>query len=338
MDTTARKVAAFVAGGLLLTGVGATVVPAVASPRAASATPSSATSQVTAPTAAASGTATTQAGASARAGASAKASASTGTRTTASATGPSASPSPTASASTAATFANAATTGDVPVTAAGQSQVLSSSQQSTKVGAIFSSSSITPGNHHCTASVVDSPAGDVIVTAGHCLGTDPDSAVFVPGYRDGSAPDGVWKITQVIENSAWTGDGDQDDDVAFALVAPQNGQSLESAVGGGYTLSTSGTTSATVQMTGYPSATDEPITCTGDASAFSSTQLVIDCTAFTGGTSGTAWLAGYDSGSDQGSIIGVIGGYQQGGDTADVSYSIVFGPATQSLYEQAVTS
>ncbi|RAG84105.1 serine protease [Streptacidiphilus pinicola] len=223
------------------------------------------------------------------------------------------------------------------MTTTGQSQVLEASQQSTKVGAIFSSSSITPGNHHCTASVVDSPAGDLIVTAAHCLSAGQTGAVFVPGYRDGSAPDGVWAISQVVENSAWTGDGDEDDDVAFGVVAAQSGRSLESAVGGGYTLSTSGTTTATVQMTGYPSATDEPITCTGDAAAYSSTQLVIDCTAFTGGTSGTAWIAGYDSDADAGSIIGVIGGYQQGGDTADTSYSIVFGSDTQALYEQAVS-
>jgi hypothetical protein len=322
MDTTARKVAALVAGGLLLTGVGATVVPAVASPRATS-SPSAATGTGAGPTSGTAG-ASASTSSSPTAGASATAAAS---------------PSATAAAKAAPEAAAKPTTaGNVPVTSTGHSQVLAAAQQSTKVGAIFSSSSITPGNHHCTASVVDSPAGDVIVTAAHCLNSGRTGAVFVPGYRDGAAPQGVWSITQVVENSAWTGDGDEDDDVAFAVVAPRNGQSLEAAVGGGYTLSTSGTTSATVQMTGYPSATDEPITCTGAAQSYSSTQLVIECTAFTGGTSGTAWLAGYDSDADQGSIIGVIGGYQQGGDTADTSYSIVFGPATQSLYRQAVTS
>ncbi|MBF9070697.1 trypsin-like serine peptidase [Streptacidiphilus fuscans] len=230
-------------------------------------------------------------------------------------------------------------TADVPETASGQSQVLSASQQSAKVGAIFSSSSITPGNHHCTASVVDSPSGDVIVTAAHCLSAgNGGGAVFVPDYRDGGAPDGAWPITQVVESSGWTGDGDQDDDVAFAVVASQNGRSLESVVGGGYTLSTESTTNATVQLSGYPSATDEPITCTGSASAFSGTQLTVYCTAFTGGTSGSAWLAGYDPATDSGSIIGVIGGYEQGGDTADTSYSIVFTPATQSLYDEVASS
>ncbi|WP_052440994.1 trypsin-like serine peptidase [Streptacidiphilus anmyonensis] len=322
MDRAARKFAALAAAGLIVTGTGAGVATAWAStPHGKSR--ASAGSSASPPAAAKAAAASPSATATVKASASASASPSR-TATTAA----TASPSPTPSA---------ASGGNVPRTTTGQSQVLTASQQSAKVGAIFSSSSITPGNHHCTASVVDSPAGDLIVTAGHCLSAGGTSAVFVPGYRDGSAPDGVWHITQVIENSAWTGDGDQDDDVAFAVVAPQNGRSLESSVGGGYTLSTSGTTDATVQLTGYPSATDEPITCTGDAAAFSQTQLVIDCTAFTGGTSGTAWLAGYDSDADAGSIIGVIGGYQQGGDTADVSYSIVFGADTQALYEEALS-
>ncbi|WP_051942726.1 trypsin-like serine peptidase [Streptacidiphilus rugosus] len=229
--------------------------------------------------------------------------------------------------------------GALPVTTTGRSQVLAAAQQTAKVGAIFSSNSITSGNHHCTASVVDSPAGDVIVTAAHCLASGGSTgAVFVPGYRDGSAPNGVWQITRVIEDSSWTDDGDQDDDVAFALVAPQSGRSLEASVGGGYTLSTTGTTAATVQLTGYPSQTDEPITCTGTAAAYSGTQLIVDCTAFTGGTSGTAWVADYDAANDSGSVIGVIGGYQQGGDTADTSYSIVFDATAADLYAQALAS
>ncbi|WP_052434513.1 trypsin-like serine peptidase [Streptacidiphilus melanogenes] len=321
MDTAVRKFAALAAAGLIVTGTGAGVATAWAS------TPHGRSRAAAGSSASPSASARTTASATPSSTVTAKASASTSpSREATAVASPSPSPTPTATSG-----------GNVPLTTKGQSQVLAASQQTAKVGAIFSSSSITPGNHHCTASVVDSPAGDLIVTAAHCLGAGPTGAVFVPGYRDGSAPNGVWHISQVVENSAWTGDGDQDDDVAFAVVAPQDGRSLETAVGGGYDLSTSGTTSATVQLTGYPSATDEPITCTGDAAAFSQTQLVIDCTAFTGGTSGSAWIAGYDADADAGSIIGVVGGYQQGGDTADVSYSIVFGSDTQALYEQALS-
>jgi hypothetical protein len=35
-------------------------------------------------------------------------------------------------------------------------------------------------------------------------------------------------------------------------------------------------------------------------------------------------------------VVGVIGGYQQGGDSDDVSYSPYFGPDVQQLYQQAV--
>jgi hypothetical protein len=34
-------------------------------------------------------------------------------------------------------------------------------------------------------------------------------------------------------------------------------------------------------------------------------------------------------------VIGVIGGYQQGGDTDAVSYSAVFGDRVASLYQEA---
>jgi hypothetical protein len=39
--------------------------------------------------------------------------------------------------------------------------------------------------HFCTASVVDSPSGDVIVTAAHCLSGDASDLEFVPMCHDG---------------------------------------------------------------------------------------------------------------------------------------------------------
>jgi hypothetical protein len=38
-----------------------------------------------------------------------------------------------------------------------------------------------------------------------------------------------------------------------------------------------------------------------------------------------------------GIVIGVIGGYEQGGDIASVSYSPGFGRAVQALYQIAIT-
>jgi hypothetical protein len=36
--------------------------------------------------------------------------------------------------------------------------------------------------------------------------------------------------------------------------------------------------------------------------------------------------------------VGVIGGYQQGGDTPSVSSSAYFGPGIQQLYQQAIAA
>lgn len=44
--------------------------------------------------------------------------------------------------------------------------------------------------HFCTASVVDSPSGDVIATAAHCLSGNAKDLEFVPMYHDGQAPYG----------------------------------------------------------------------------------------------------------------------------------------------------
>ncbi|HEX4789777.1 MAG TPA: trypsin-like serine protease, partial [Actinospica sp.] len=62
-----------------------------------------------------------------------------------------------------------------------------------EVGALFGTSdgSIEGQGHYCTGSVVNSPEGDVVVTAAHCVydssGVYTDIA-FVPGYHDGQDP------------------------------------------------------------------------------------------------------------------------------------------------------
>jgi hypothetical protein len=45
----------------------------------------------------------------------------------------------------------------------------------------------------------------------------------------------------------------------------------------------------------------------------------------------------FNSVSRTGTIVGVIGGYEEGGDTPSVSYSVRFGAPVQSLYQQAIT-
>ncbi|GAA2791874.1 trypsin-like peptidase domain-containing protein [Kitasatospora paracochleata] len=208
------------------------------------------------------------------------------------------------------------------------------------VGAVFTSGA--DGDHFCTASVVDSPGRNLIVTAAHCL-ADPGAGartrgdlVFVPGYRDGDTPNGVWQLGTVTVDPSWESSGNQDMDVAFATVQPLNGQQVQQVLGANK-LGTDRGYQLPVKVTGYPSSGDAPITCANNTTEQSPTQLRIDCPDYTGGTSGSPWVTDLDPATHTGTVVGVIGGYQEGGDTPDTSYSSYFGDQVQALYQQATT-
>jgi hypothetical protein len=79
-----------------------------------------------------------------------------------------------------------------------------------------------------------------------------------------------------------------------------------------------------------------PVTCVNQASRQSATQLRFDCGGYTDGTSGSPWVTNFNARTASGIIVGVIGGYQQGGYTPAISYSSYLGGAVHALYEQAV--
>nr|WP_098514533.1 trypsin-like peptidase domain-containing protein [Amycolatopsis sulphurea] len=194
---------------------------------------------------------------------------------------------------------------------------------------------VSGGKHFCTASVVHSPGGDLVLTAAHCLGDGISGLTFVPGYRDGAAPYGSWNVTSETIPAGWQDSADQDLDFAFLTVAqPGTSATLESLTGGN-TLGTGQGFSHTVTLTGYPDATEEPVVCTGTTAQSDTYQQRIACPGFPDGTSGGPWITGADPLTGLGTVLGVIGGYQQGGDTADVSYSAYFDTDIQELYAQA---
>ncbi|WP_052441784.1 trypsin-like serine peptidase [Streptacidiphilus anmyonensis] len=217
----------------------------------------------------------------------------------------------------------------------GTSHLASADRVSDRVGAVFTGG--LGGTHYCTASVIDSPKGNMIVTAAHCLSGDDGDKVFIPGYRDGTAPHGVWPITRTFEDPAWTTGGDPDLDVAFALVAPVNGRTVEQTLGANRLAVDEGFDHV-VTMTGYPGSTDLPITCSDLVDRFSASQMRIDCTGYSDGTSGSPWLIPGQGGPthDEGTVIGVIGGFETGGYTDDISYSSYFGDRVGDLYREAV--
>ncbi|MEV5754340.1 serine protease [Actinoallomurus sp. NPDC052308] len=206
------------------------------------------------------------------------------------------------------------------------------------VGAIFSHD--TSGTHFCTGSTVDSPNHNLIITAAHCLhggkGSDYTSdLVFVPGYHDGKAPYGVWKIRTLLVDTRWAHDSDEDLDVGFAVVAPLNGQNVGDVVGVNALGIDPGFRNV-VRVTGYPMRSDKPITCVNATSKEDTYQLRFACDGYLPGTSGSPFLADYDANTHTGKVVGVIGGRDEGGDEDDVSYSSYFDDDVKHLYDEAV--
>ena len=205
------------------------------------------------------------------------------------------------------------------------------------VGALFLVSGSQLGKHFCTASVVDSPHGDLVITAAHCVsGRAPSQIAFVPGYHSGQAPYGVWLASAVLADSAWRASGNPDHDVAFLVVHRPGSSARIQDLTGGERLGIGWPGRAWVQVIGYPNATQRPITCQSESKPFDSTELEFDCGGYTAGTSGGPFLGRVDPSTGTGTVIGVIGGYEQGGDIAAVSYSPWFGRAVQALYLTAV--
>jgi hypothetical protein len=201
------------------------------------------------------------------------------------------------------------------------------------VGALFTASAGKLGTHFCTASVVHSTRGDLAVTAAHCMTGVQGQVVFVPGYANGKEPYGVWPVSAIYTDQAWQSDQDQDDDVAFLRLSDASGGVPIENVTGAERFGTSQPEPALVRVIGYPGDTDQPVSCANWTKTFSATQLEFDCDGYTDGTSGGPFLANASGASGQWTVVGVIGGYEQGGDTPDVSYAADFGPAVAALYQ-----
>ncbi|HEY1623906.1 MAG TPA: trypsin-like serine protease [Streptosporangiaceae bacterium] len=210
---------------------------------------------------------------------------------------------------------------------------------SPRVGALFDSDS--SGDHFCTASVVDSPGGNVLITAAHCVnsgsgGANRANVEFIPDYADGNSSDGVWTPERYVLSPRWVNGADPDFDVAFIVLKPLNGKNIQDVLGANTIVFNAGYKHL-VRVTGYPSTADAPISCLSWTSEQSQTQLKFNCQDFTGGTSGSPWLTRFDPITRTGAIVGVIGGYQQGGDTPAVSYSVYLNDGIQKLYAEATT-
>lgn len=204
------------------------------------------------------------------------------------------------------------------------------------VGALFSGD-----GHYCSASVVDSPKGNLVLTAAHCVhdgagGGAFTNVTFEPGYHDGTAPFGVWAVSQIFVAPGWEATSDPDLDFAFLTVHQDgNPASLESLTGANRLGSDRGYTN-TVAVTGYPDSADAPVTCLNTTTQQGVNQMQISCPGLSEGTSGSPWVLDVDPATNLGTVIGVVGGFEAGGDD-DVSYSSYFDADIEALYRASVT-
>lgn len=162
--------------------------------------------------------------------------------------------------------------------------------------------------YQCSGSVIDSAAGNLVLTAGHCV-IDPETGAratalaFVPGYREGAMPYGIWGVSRYATTEAWAASAggpypDEGGDLAFlVLVDDAAGASVEEKVGA-LGIAFDQPRAQTYTQWGYPAEApyDGEILYSNTAGyegsdpSFSPAPMRI-ASDFTGGSSGGPWTA-----------------------------------------------
>jgi V8-like Glu-specific endopeptidase len=168
-------------------------------------------------------------------------------------------------------------------------------------------------NRTCSGAVVNSGKKRLVQTAGHCVHGGAgrqwmQNWVFVPRYRYGSQPYGVWSARQLTAQGGWINNSNHDVDMGIAIMNDQNGQRIANVLGSnglrwnwGYSVS--------VTVLGY--AADPPFdggqqyVCQGTTWNGHQQQVRIWCN-MTGGSSGGPWLQEYNDQNGIGFINSVV--------------------------------
>lgn len=202
-------------------------------------------------------------------------------------------------------------------------------------------------NHGCTASIVASPKGNIIVTAAHCVaGKAHNSVYFTPAYNNGRAPHGTWQSTSIHVNPLWNTHKDINGagspyDFAFVVLAPKGGKHVAQATGASLKLKIDQALPAQVQVYGYPATSYIKSGSYKDTLYRGASTAVKDgayweelqCVGIPGGFSGGPWIAGANE------VFGVIGGKGQNLPASDPrNYSVHFGKLVKQLYDTAVAA
>jgi V8-like Glu-specific endopeptidase len=206
------------------------------------------------------------------------------------------------------------------------------------VGALLFTTGTQP--HFCTASVVRSKQENLVLTAAHCVydSSYVSNIEFVPAYHDGKQPYGAWPVQVIVVAAGWRRSHDPNLDFAFLAVSPPAGVMHPiQQVTGGLRLGTSLGYGHPIEVIGYNDSDDTPIKCATSSFKFEADQMKFFCRDYQNGTSGGPWIIGYHGRTGTGTVFGVIGGYQLGGNHPWASYSAYFAGRVRELFKRAET-
>ncbi|MFE2301228.1 trypsin-like serine protease [Streptomyces sp. NPDC059445] len=215
-------------------------------------------------------------------------------------------------------------------------------------------------HRYCAGTVVPSPGKDLVLTAAHCFDNQDQhmKQVFVPKHsKDHPAPYGLFpiKVGQIYADPRYMRRGGDHDNTGldFAILKTEprsDGKKLQDVVGAipiGYGT---GFDHPKTRVIGYPwldngdphyHPKQDPLDCvspmkkftTGDEGGWKGgTFSQIDCDGYVSGTSGGPFIIG----GDDPKVVGVTGGWQTGGHSADTSYSSYFDSDLKRIYDAAV--
>jgi hypothetical protein len=194
-----------------------------------------------------------------------------------------------------------------------------------KIGAVF----LGAGDMHtCTAAVLDSPAGDLILTAAHCVAGNVDTT-FVAGFKDTADPAAIWNVDAIYLDPRWVQNRDPLADFAILRVVRDSGGSVEAEAGGGFALGPAPKPGTVVSVTGYGLGVGGgPIGCKAATELTPGGFPSLLCTGLVSGTSGAPWTVGP-------TITGLVGGLDGGGCDENVTYSPPFDGGVVALLTRA---
>ncbi len=198
----------------------------------------------------------------------------------------------------------------------------------------------------CSGTSVNAPNLSVVLTAGHCVNDGGPHGhwhgrdwVFVPGYRFGQRPYGVFPAEWLFATRGWLNTGSENYDVGAAVVTRNEGRRRLGAAVGGAGIAWNQRPEQTFDVHGYPveapydGETQRLCSQTPylghDAASFLSPgplNLAVDCEV-TGGASGGGWTI-------QGNVLNGVTDYGYS-DDATTDFGAYFGREVAKMYGRA---